>query len=166
MENWKICSFFHNVFKYISFRSQTTYSFVKCSCSVYFFLSSANLICRGTDISKYFRVLWTSSRQHFLNSEAAPITNACKALYLIGETVNKTLCRDKCTRSLKYRKCYIECMNTSWFIRIASLEGNNSFILSSSWSYLYIAYHKNVFFFGVFFSDSVLYSCDVFKWCQ
>ena len=35
-------------------------SFVKCGCSIYFFFNSANLICRGTDISKYFRVLWTS----------------------------------------------------------------------------------------------------------
>ena len=25
-----------------------------------FFLNSANLICRGADISKYFRVPWTS----------------------------------------------------------------------------------------------------------
>ena len=31
------------------------YSFVKCGCSIYFFLSFANLICRSTDISKYFR---------------------------------------------------------------------------------------------------------------
>ena len=31
------------------------YIFVKCGCSNYFFLNSANLICRGTDISKYFR---------------------------------------------------------------------------------------------------------------
>ena len=29
--------------------------FLKCGCSKYFFLNSANLICRGTDISKYFR---------------------------------------------------------------------------------------------------------------
>ena len=27
----------------------------KCGCSIYFFLSSAILICRGTDIYKYFR---------------------------------------------------------------------------------------------------------------
>ena len=32
-----------------------TYSFVKCGCLIYFFLNSANLICRGTYISKYFR---------------------------------------------------------------------------------------------------------------
>ena len=38
-----------------NFRSQNIYSFVKCGCSIYFSLSSANLICRGTDISKYFR---------------------------------------------------------------------------------------------------------------
>ena len=28
---------------------------MKCGCLIYFFLNSANLICRGTDISKYFR---------------------------------------------------------------------------------------------------------------
>ena len=30
------------------------YSFVKCGCSVYFFLNSANLICRGKDIFFFF----------------------------------------------------------------------------------------------------------------
>ena len=52
-------SVFPQYFQYISnFWSQITYSFVKCGRSIYsnyFFLSSANLICRGTDISKYFR---------------------------------------------------------------------------------------------------------------
>ena len=44
------------VFQYISsFRSQITYSFVKCGCSIYIFLNSANLIYRGTDISKHFK---------------------------------------------------------------------------------------------------------------
>ena len=38
-----------------NFRTQIAYSFVKCGCSIYFFLNSANLTCRGTDISKYFR---------------------------------------------------------------------------------------------------------------
>ena len=45
-----------------NFKSQITYSFVKCGCSIYcfffffvFFFNSANLICRGMDISKYFR---------------------------------------------------------------------------------------------------------------
>ena len=43
-------------FQYISnFRCRTTYSLVKCGRSIYFRLNSANLICRGTDISKYFR---------------------------------------------------------------------------------------------------------------
>ena len=32
-----------------------TYSFLTCGCSIYFFLHFANLISRGTDISKYFR---------------------------------------------------------------------------------------------------------------
>ena len=44
---------FPQYFQYISnFRSQITYSFVKCGCSIYFFLTS-NLISWGTDISKY-----------------------------------------------------------------------------------------------------------------
>ena len=37
------------------FKSPITYIFVKCGCANYFFLTSANLICRGMDISKYFR---------------------------------------------------------------------------------------------------------------
>ena len=50
-----ISPLFHNIFNtYISnFKSPITYIFVNCSCSNNFFLSSANLICRGTDISKY-----------------------------------------------------------------------------------------------------------------
>ena len=49
-------SSFPQYFHYISnFKSPITYKFVKCGCSNYFFLNSANLICRGTDISKYFR---------------------------------------------------------------------------------------------------------------
>ena len=47
---------FPQYYQYISsFRSQITYSFIKCDCSIYFFLDSTNLTCRGTDISKYFR---------------------------------------------------------------------------------------------------------------
>ena len=43
-------------FQYIfMFRSQLTYSFVKCGCSIYFFLNFAYLICRGMYISKYFK---------------------------------------------------------------------------------------------------------------
>ena len=49
-------SSFPQYFQYISnFKSPITYIFVKCGWSNYFFLNSANLICRGTDISKYFR---------------------------------------------------------------------------------------------------------------
>ena len=49
-------SSFPQYFQYISnFMSPITYIFVKCSYTNYFFLSSANLICRSTDISKYFR---------------------------------------------------------------------------------------------------------------
>ena len=40
-----------------NFRDQITYSFVQCGCSIYFLLNSANLICRGPDISKYFSPL-------------------------------------------------------------------------------------------------------------
>ena len=40
---------------YISnFRSQITYSFVKCGCSIYCFPHSLNPLCRSTDISKCF----------------------------------------------------------------------------------------------------------------
>ena len=43
------------VIKYISnFQSQFTYSFVKCGCSVYFCLNSANLIRGDMGISKHF----------------------------------------------------------------------------------------------------------------
>ena len=49
-------SSFPQYFQYISsFWSQITYIFVICGCSIYFFLGFANLICRGTHISKYFR---------------------------------------------------------------------------------------------------------------
>ena len=48
-------SSFPQYFHYISnFKSQITYKFVKCGCSNHFFLNSANMICRGTNISKYF----------------------------------------------------------------------------------------------------------------
>ena len=47
---------FPQYLQYISnFRSQITYSFVKCVSSSYFFLHLVILICRGTDISKYLR---------------------------------------------------------------------------------------------------------------
>ena len=48
-------SSFPQYFQHISnFKSPITSTFVKCGCSIYFFLKSANLICRSTDISKYF----------------------------------------------------------------------------------------------------------------
>ena len=52
-----ISPLFHNIFSTsLTSRFQLhIYIFVKCGCSNYFFLNSANLICRGTDISKYFR---------------------------------------------------------------------------------------------------------------
>ena len=49
-------SSFPQYFQHISnFKSPITYIFVKCGCSIYFFHRSGNLICRSTDISKYFR---------------------------------------------------------------------------------------------------------------
>ena len=53
---WSDFSFFPKYFRYISnSRSAITHSFVKCGCSIYFCLNSVNPICRGTDISEYFR---------------------------------------------------------------------------------------------------------------
>ena len=50
-------SSFPQYFRYISnVKSPIKYKFVKCDCSNYCFLNSDNLICRGTDISKCFRV--------------------------------------------------------------------------------------------------------------
>ena len=49
-------SSFPEYFQYISnFKSPITHIFVKCGYSNYFILNSSNLMCRGTDISKYFR---------------------------------------------------------------------------------------------------------------
>ena len=48
--------FLHNIFQNsFNFKSPSACSFVKCGCSVYCFVNSANLTCRGADISKYFR---------------------------------------------------------------------------------------------------------------
>ena len=55
---WKRGDFsaFPRYFQYVHiFKSQIKYSFVKCGCSIYIGLSSTNLLCRATDISKYFR---------------------------------------------------------------------------------------------------------------
>ena len=48
-------SFFSTIFSIYLHLHESNYIFVKCACSIYSFLNSANLICRGTDISKYFR---------------------------------------------------------------------------------------------------------------
>ena len=60
MEKRRNCSFksnftsFPQYFQHNSnFKSPITYIFVKCGCSNNFFLYSANLIYRGTEISKY-----------------------------------------------------------------------------------------------------------------
>ena len=46
---------FHNIFNMSLTSRAQLHRFVKCGCSNYFWFNSANLICRGTDISKYFR---------------------------------------------------------------------------------------------------------------
>ena len=52
----QISPLFHNIFNIsLISRVKLHYSYVKRGCSIYFFLNSADLICRGTDISKYFR---------------------------------------------------------------------------------------------------------------
>ena len=49
-------SSFPQYFQYTSnFKSPVTHIFVKCGCSSNFFLNSSKLICRSTDILKYFR---------------------------------------------------------------------------------------------------------------
>ena len=63
MERRRNLSSFPQYFQNISnFRGQITYSSVKCGCSIYLFFiylyiffNSANLLCRGTDILKYFQ---------------------------------------------------------------------------------------------------------------
>ena len=68
-------SSFPQYFQYISdSKSPVTHIFVKCGCSNYFFLNSANLICRGTDISKYFK-------------ESLGIRDNESRLYMFGENV-------------------------------------------------------------------------------
>ena len=56
MEKRRIFSLFHNIFN-ISLTStvQLHIYLLNVVVRVIFFLNSANLICRGTDISKYFR---------------------------------------------------------------------------------------------------------------
>ena len=53
-------SSFPQYFQYISnFKSPITHIFVKCGCLNYFFLNSANLICRGTDIlNSHWRLVY------------------------------------------------------------------------------------------------------------
>ena len=58
---WKRGEIAPDIYIYISnFRSQITHSFVKCNCSInvivqfIVFLTLSTLICRCTDISKYF----------------------------------------------------------------------------------------------------------------
>ena len=74
-------SCFPQYFQYIfNFKSPITYVFVNCGCANYFFRNSANLICRGTDISKYFR-------------ESLGIRDNESRLYELGHSISyKTTC--------------------------------------------------------------------------
>ena len=66
--------FFTLFYIYISnFRSQITYSFVKCVVQFIVFLTVSTLICRGTDISKCF-------------SESLGIRDNESRLYLFSDT--------------------------------------------------------------------------------
>ena len=68
-------SSFPQYFQYISnFKSPSTHIFIKCGYSNYVFLNSGNLICRGTDISEYFR-------------ESLGIRDNESRLYLFSENV-------------------------------------------------------------------------------
>ena len=73
-------SSFPQYFQYISnFKSPIAYIFVKCGCSNCFFLNSANLTCRGTDIIESLgirdnesRLYYTQYPMIFLGTENAP----------------------------------------------------------------------------------------------
>ena len=52
-----ISPLFHTIFNISLTSDQITYSFVKCDCSIDFFLNSAHLICQDTNITKYLREL-------------------------------------------------------------------------------------------------------------
>ena len=70
-------SFFSEYFQYIfNFRSQITYSCVKCGSLISFFLNSAYLMYRSMNVSKYFREsLWTEiTRVIYIFSLSTPIT--------------------------------------------------------------------------------------------
>ena len=60
---------------------------MKCGCSIYFFPNSANLICRGTDFSKYFRESLgfrddeSQLYLKYLNHVYKPDTNKMNILY-------------------------------------------------------------------------------------
>ena len=87
------------IFSIISnFWSQITCSFVKCGC---FFLNSANLICRGMDISKYFTEclgLWDYESWLYISLISSLSTAPNKALfnqkyqYISYVSIKKTCC--------------------------------------------------------------------------
>ena len=74
--------------QYISnFKSPNTYIFVtsKCDCANYFFLNSANLICRGTNISKYFREslgIWDNESRLYVDCIKTAYGNECRNKWL------------------------------------------------------------------------------------
>ena len=89
-------SSFPQYFQYISyFKSPVTYIFVNVVVRVIFFLNSANLICRVTDISKYFReflgIRDNERRLHmilcccFFKFVLVYIFSGCFLLYVVNE---------------------------------------------------------------------------------
>ena len=86
--------FFSQYFQFISnFRSQITYSYVKCGCLIYFFPNSANLISRSSNISKYFREsleLW--------DNESLLIWSKKLICTLVNWTDNKSLTELSCLK--------------------------------------------------------------------
>ena len=115
------CNFssFPQYFQYISnFKSPITHILVKCSCSNIFFLNSVTLICRGTDISKYFReslgirdnesrlyfrqVPWVSMSQIFLLELHRPIVFSAKNLSLTIRETRKVAYKTRVHPNLKY----------------------------------------------------------------
>ena len=111
-------SSFPQYFQYISnFKSPITYTFVKCGCSIYCFPHSAILICRGTDISKYFR----ESLGIRDNESRLYMFGPCRVLYLISD-------KHHSKRSQKRMKTYTIYVLVNEFILQSTLVISTSLI--------------------------------------
>ena len=86
-EQFLLFSILFYIYSYISnFRSQITHSFVKCVVQFIVFLTLSTLICRGTDISKYFsESLGIRDNENRLYSQCMhSLLHLFLMLYLIG----------------------------------------------------------------------------------